>query len=141
MPQTALGAFTLNAWQQVLMICGSQYQTDATVGAHTLAPGAMTGFLCNYLNISAAGAVNITTRTAAQLYADLIAELGQTPPTGWTFEFEVINNGGGQLTLVGGAGVTINGTATIANGASRWFTVTIVSPNVVTIQNVGSGTN
>ena len=44
------------------------------------------------------------------------------------------------MTLVGGTGVTISGTATIAASACRWYSVKVVSALAITIQNLGSGT-
>lgn len=111
----------------------AKYSTNATVGATAAAPGDLTGanqVTCNY---SAVGAANLTTRTAAQMFADHGAIAGQT------YELEIMNSSGGTTTLVGGTGVTINGTATMATNTVRWFIVTFVSATAVTIQNQGSG--
>lgn len=133
------GAYNQDAAAQTVVQCSSQQNTDAVVGAHTLVAGVLGGFDTNYLFVTAAGGVNVTTRTAAQIYADAAAALGFNPPTNFIQEFIVVNTGGGTVTLVGGTGVTISGTATIANNAVRTYTVLIASPSSVTITNVGSG--
>src|SRR6266404_4392548 len=96
-------------------LAGSKYTTSAVVGPATAAQGDLTGALTTACNYSAFGANNLTTRTAAQMFADMSAVVGQS------YELEIMNSGAGIMTLVGGTGVTINGTATINNGATRWF--------------------
>src|SRR6266403_1520966 len=83
---------------------------------------------CNY---SGFGANNLTTRTAALMFADMGAVVGQS------YELEIMNSSGGVITLVGGTGVTISGTATIASTAARWFSVLFNSATTLTIQNLG----
>ena len=112
---------------------GSKYSTNATVGATTADAGDLTGALTTTCNYSAVGAANLTTRTATQMLADAGAIVGQS------YELEIMNSSAGQMTLVGGTGVTINGTATIAAGAVRWFTVIFNTATTMTIQNAGSG--
>jgi hypothetical protein len=144
MPSTQVnfGAFNLNAWQQVLSLAASQFKSDATVGAFTLAQGEMTGALTCYLALTAGGgAVNVTTRTATQLYNDFVAAFGGPPLTTLNYEFTVTNTGGGTVTLVGGTGVTINGTATVANNASRTWLVSFPTPTTCTLQETFSGSN
>jgi hypothetical protein len=114
-------------------LAGSKYSTNASVGATTAAAGDLTGGLTTICNYSAVGAANLTTRTAAQMFADMGAVVGQS------YELEIMNSSGGAMTLVGGAGVTVNGTATIALNTTRWFSVTFTSAATVTIQNLGSG--
>jgi hypothetical protein len=111
----------------------AKYTANAGAGPLTASAGDMTGaqsVTCNYSNV---GANNLTTRTAAQLFADQGAIAGQT------IELELMNSSGGTMTLVGGTGVTVNGTATLATNTTRWFAVTFVSAAAVTIQNLGSG--
>src|SRR5579859_3574915 len=76
------------------------------------------------------GAFNITTPTAAQI----LAALGNPLP-GQTFRVKVINQSTGAFTgtLVGGSGVTITGTATIAQNTWREFIVSVVSATVVNV--------
>jgi hypothetical protein len=114
---------------------GSKYVTSAAAGPATAAAGDLTGGSCVICNYSAIGAANLTTRTAAQMIADANLSVGQT------YELEIMNsNGAGPMTLLGGTGVTVSGTATIAANGTRWFSVKVNSATTMTIQNVGSGT-
>jgi hypothetical protein len=140
MTQVNFGAYNVDAAGQTLQNSGSQFVTDAVVGAHTLLANAMTGGQTNYILVTAAGGVAVTTRTAAQIFADLAAQLGFNPPIGFNFEAVFVNTGGGQITVTAGAGVTVNGTATVANNVSRIFLVTVNGPSQVVMQNVASGT-
>lgn len=79
-----------------------------------------------------------TTRTAAQLYAD-----DPTAYPGQSYLLRIANSGAGTLTLAGGSGVTVTGTATVATTTFRDFHVryggTADAPTV-TITNIGLGT-
>jgi hypothetical protein len=80
-----------------------------------------------------------TTRAAATMYAE-----DPTAAIGNGYILRVCNGGGsGTLTLAGGAGVTVTGTATIANATFRDFSVvwsgTVLAP-LMTITNIGTGT-
>lgn len=112
----------------------SQFVANSTSGATTAAAGDLTGAAICCLNLSAVGAANYTTRTAAQMFADLPnAQVGQT----WLI---IINNSsGGTTTLVGGTGVTVTGTATMATGTTRIFTARITGVAAITLQNMGGG--
>jgi hypothetical protein len=44
------------------------------------------------------------------------------------------------MTLVGGTGVLVQGTATIAAGTTRTFLVTFINPTSMAFQSVGTGT-
>jgi hypothetical protein len=52
----------------------------------------------------------------------------------WTL---IIENTAATLTLTGGAGVTLLGTATVTTVTQRTWVVTITSPTTVTMQTVG----
>jgi hypothetical protein len=112
----------------------AKYTKNTTSGATVAAAGDLTGALTVTAEYSAVGAANLTTRTAAQMLADAGAIVGQA------YNLEIMNTSGGQTTLVGGTGVTIVGTATIAAAAVRWFVVKFLTATTVSIQNVGSGT-
>lgn len=95
---------------------------------------AMTGVL-------AAGAT-ATTDTAA----NILAALGANAYIGQTFTLRIINESTGAFTwtLAGGAGVTVNGTKTMAQNTWRDFAVTVTglgSSAAVTMQSIGTGTN
>ncbi len=85
-----------------------------------------------------AAAANVTTPTAAQLWAAVgNAQAGQT------YVLRVINNSSGAFawTLVGGTGVTISGTASVAQNTYREWLVTLTNSTTVSVQNIGAGTN
>lgn len=112
----------------------AKFSSNAAAGPATAAAGDLTGamsVICNYTNI---GANNLTTRTAAQMLADMGAVVGQT------YEACIMNTNAGTITLVGGTGVTITGTATISNNQARWYAVTFNTATTMTFQNIGSGT-
>lgn len=113
---------------------GAKFSTNAAAGASTAAAGDLTGALSTVCNYTGIGAANLTTRTAAQMFADMGAIVGQA------YEVGIMNTSGGTITLVGGTGVTITGTATIANNAVRWYEVVFNSATTMTFQNIGSGT-
>ena len=78
-----------------------------------------------------------TTRTALQLYGD-----DPTSLPGQNYVLRIINTGAGTLTLAGGTGVTVSGTATVATNITRDYFVAITgTPGapVYTITSVGSG--
>jgi hypothetical protein len=79
---------------------------------------------------------SIATRTAAQMIAGI-----PNATVGQTYMLRVINGQGtGVLTMTGGTGVTITGTATLAINSWRDFVVTITGTAALTMQNVGTGT-
>lgn len=101
-------------------------------GNGTMAAGAMEG--AGFVTLATSGATALTTRTAAQIFAGVpFAAVG----TSWIFR--VYNTNGGTLTLTGGTGVTITGTATIATNVTRDYCVTINSATTLTMQNIGAG--
>jgi hypothetical protein len=87
---------------------------------------------------SPGGAFTLTTPTSAQI----ISALPSTIPQDGTFNFltRVINDGSGQTaTVTAGTGVTVLGTATVANNTTRLYFVNVnVGAATVTIMNFGS---
>ena len=116
------------------------YNVDSTVGAHVLAAAKLTGAAVDVtlaLTGALAGAANATTDTAANIIAAIpLAYVGQT------YLLTIINESSGAFawTVVAGTGVTVTGTATIAQNTWRQFMVTVASATTVTLQNVGTGT-
>ncbi|HLJ26568.1 MAG TPA: hypothetical protein VKY85_07645 [Candidatus Angelobacter sp.] len=133
------GALDASAIQDILSTLGPQFNSTALSNA-TLTQGLMTGGFWVNLTTTANGANALTTRTAAQLFADLQASLSVTPPANFTYMLRITNTGNNTVTLTAGAGVTINGTATIATNTFRDFMVTVNNAGQVTIQSVGVGT-
>jgi hypothetical protein len=118
--------------------------TTLALAANAVIPQfAITGATDTYLINTANAPGTQTTRTAAQLYADLTAQLGFPPPNGYQYSLTISHGGTGTLTLAGGTGVTFSsvtaGTATsIATTTGREYLVTIVNPTTVTIVNLAS---
>lgn len=145
-PNTGDGDTLGDAWDTVLaklntmltevyasFAAAAKYTKNTTVGATVAAAGDLTGALTVTAEYSAVGAAALTTRTAAQMFADAGAVVGQS------YELAIMNTSGGTTTLTAGNGVTITGTATIAANAVRWFVVTFNSATALTIQNSGAG--
>jgi hypothetical protein len=117
-----------------LLAISAKYAANATAGATVAAAGDLTGAAFCYALYSAVGAANLTTRTAALMIADGGLAIGQT------YVVRIINSSAGITTVVGGTGVTITGTATLAVGSFRDFLVTVTGAASMTFQSVGTGT-
>jgi len=118
------------------------YRADANAAAHVLTAANLTGSSTSVvlaMTGALAAAANATTDTAANIVAAM-ASAG----VGASYKLRVINESSGAFpwTVVGGAGVTVTGTATIAQNTWREFvvSVTAVGTPAVTLQNVGTGT-
>lgn len=123
-------------WITQLPVRGSQYVKNTTSGVTTSAAGDLTGIGVAYVSAeySAVGAANLTTRTATQMVADGALQVGDS------YVLEIVNTSGGTTTLVGGTGVTITGTATMATNSTRRFNVKVNTATTITLQSVGVGT-
>lgn len=141
----AVSLGTLNPYNlgQILVLLGPSLVTNTSAASFTITAGQMTGSLDVYFLMSGApsGGITATSRTAAQLYADIAALLGFNPPAGYSFRFTINNQAGQTVTLAGGTGVTVSGTATVASTDSRTWAVVVNSATSVTITNVSSGTD
>lgn len=137
-PVSAFGAFTQAAVSQLLSQAQLIWNTTALLNA-TLPANFLSGAGEVYLTATANGANALTTRTAAQIIADLAATLGFPPPTGFSWYFQLANQGNNTVTLTAGAGVTITGTATVGTGVWRGWMVTVTGSGTVTFQNLGAG--
>lgn len=122
----------------ILAACAIDTPTTINVTVGTLAAGDITGGTSVALITSNATPGTQTTRTALQMYAD---DPASYPGRGYLLR--ICNSGAGTLTLAGGTGVTVTGTATVAQNTFRDFTVTYggtPSAPTVTITNIGLGT-
>jgi hypothetical protein len=122
---------------------GSAYLQEYQYNSISQASGAIpTNVFCGATDceLASSGATALTTPTAAQIWAQIAGLPGQLNMQNLTFRVRVINSNAGALTLTGGTGVTINGTASVTNGTWREYVATVVGPYAVTLQNVGSGT-
>lgn len=96
------------------------------------------------INITGAqgGAITATTDTAAAILAAMSPNfIGLPLNSTYASPVRIMNNGTGQvITVVGGTGVTISGTATIASGSWREFMMIPTAAGAITMLNVGGGT-
>ena len=111
--------------------------TSLNQTAGTIPAGVITGGPIVYCVQSNATPGTQTTRTAAQLYAD-----DPTSYPGQNYTLRIINTGAGTITLAGGTGVTVAGTATVATNITRDYIIVVTGTAgapVYTITSVGSG--
>src|SRR6185312_14110571 len=100
------------------------YHADSGTSAHVLTAANLTGaFAAVTLALTGAlgAGANATTDTAANIIAAM-----PSPSVGTTYKLRIINESSGNFawTIVGGSGVTVTGTATIAQNTWREFMVT-----------------
>lgn len=139
---TTLGVFRDDFYPVAVALNSVQYGTTAQASgniAATLFAGS------NEVYMLQSGATALTTPTAAQIVAQLVNTLllngvNQPNVVGTTYYLRVINTNAGTLTLTGGTGVTITGTATLATATTRDFMVTVTGLTTVTLQSIGTGT-
>jgi hypothetical protein len=116
----------------------NNYTANTATSATTLAASSLVVgdlVVVNMTGTLGAGA-NLTTDTAANWIA------AQGVPTG-DYILRIINSSSGAFswTVVAGTGVTLNGTATIAQNTWREFRVQLnQSAGTVTMQSIGTGT-
>lgn len=100
----------------IAILAKSPVSINVTVG--TLSAGDITGGRdCTLITTNAVPGTQ-TTRSAAQMYAD---DPAASP--GYGYNLRVCNSGAGTITLAGGTGVTITGTATVATTIFRDYHV------------------
>lgn len=107
----------------------AQFTTDTTAGATVAQAGHLGGAEYCIAKYTLVGAANLTTRTAAQMISDSGLQAGDQ------FIVEIWNSNAGTLTLVGGTGVTISGTATVATGVSKYYAL-VNADNTITMTRV-----
>lgn len=127
----------LQALRGLVAIFGGTVSTDTNAVGHTLPVAALlSGAL---FRSGPAGVFNDTTPTAAQIVAAIPGAI-----VGSARLFFIGNNGGGLMTILAGAGVTLSGTTTIAAGSGRWYLLTVTNATLgaeaVTIQGLNVGT-
>lgn len=154
---TSLGVFRDDFYNAVSALAQSQSNATVLASGSTLPASLLAGAGDVYLNTSGGVAVAFTTDSAINIIALIQIAVanaykqglgsfaaGVNPPPGvpnlfnMTWTLTINNQNTGLLTLTGGAGVTIAGTATIATVTSRVFVVTVTSPTTVTMQSVGA---
>lgn len=138
-PMKSFGAFSAEAAAQLAAVLGSLFNSiSVTVG--TLAINLITGASDVFLLQTGSTPGAQTTRTAAQLYADITAQFGFAPAAGFQYSLTIANSGAGTFTLTAGSGVTLTGTMTVAQNTTRSFVVTVTSATSLTITSVSVGT-
>ena len=119
----------------------TKYAAATNTSGFTATAAQLTGgSVMTVLNLTGAlgAGANITTDTAAAI----IAVLQSPVVVGQSYMLRIINSSSANFawTVVGGTGVTVNGTATIAQNTWRDFTVTVATATTITMQAVGTGT-
>lgn len=106
----------------------------AALSTSTASAGHLSGAAVCVMNNSGANPGTYTTRTARQMITDSNLQNGQK-------YIVILCNGQatGTLTLGGGTGVTITGTATVATNVFRIYVVSVDSDTAMTFTNAGSG--
>lgn len=131
---------------------GGNFGSQAVAASFTMTALQTCNGSTTYLLMTAGGVgagFNVTTPTAQQIVQQYKSAYGTLPTVGSTYGFELVNNGVGQTaTLVGGTGVTIVGTATVATNTTRFYLVTFTNAGdstgagaTITFQNINSKTN
>jgi len=147
-PIIKLGSVSQESVGNDTSYAGGAQTSQAVTGSFTATPVQMFGnagdtFLI--LTGTPGAGFNVTTPTAQLLIQQLTTLLGFVPPVGFSFSFEMANQSNQQATLVGGTGVTVTGTATVAATSNRQWIATITNNTfagaAVTFTNVGSRTN
>lgn len=118
------------------------YNTDSDSASHVVAAANITGSSNNVvlaLTGALAAGANATTDTAANIVAAMASAA-----VGASYKLRIINESSGAFswTIVGGTGVTVTGTATVAQNTWREFMVSVTAVGAspaVTLQNVGTG--
>ncbi len=115
-------------------VLGAKFSTGTTTTTFTA------GQLSGAANVSYASTAatpgSITTRTATQMFADdPYARVGG----GYILRVSNASAGAAVLTILAGAGVTITGTATVADTICRTYLVTYTSATALVMQNITSG--
>lgn len=115
---------------------GTKFSTGTTTTTFTA--GQMTGAAWVSYASTAATPGSIAFRTAAEMFGD-----DPYARVGGGYRLRISNTAAGSatMTLTGGAsGITLTGTATIADASYRDYVVTYTSATALVIQNIGGGT-
>lgn len=116
-------------------LTNAKYTTSAVTTSTTPAAGALTGARHVFWENTANGAVEVTTRTGAQLYADVP---GSSTTASWLLT--IVNRGDNTVTLTGGEDVNISGEVTIATLTTRTYVCRYNGTDAVLMQSVNKGT-
>jgi hypothetical protein len=150
---TALGVFRDDYYNAASVLTLAQYNTNAAGNGTVIAASTMSGAeICNILSSVATA---LTTDTAVNIIANLQSAIaaaikagnagfgaGVNPPVGvpnlfnftWILE---IQDTAAALTITGGTGVTLVGSAAITTLFTRRWLCTVTSPTTITMQTLG----
>lgn len=138
---THRGAFDESAVTDLIVTNGSQITLYNVAGPSTAPANLLSGADDIFVVSSNAAPGTLTTRTAAQMYADLQTLIGVQNLSGFLYTIRITNTGAGTLTLAAGTGVTLGaGTYTVLTATYRDFVVNVVGPGAITITTTGLGT-
>jgi hypothetical protein len=140
---THRGAFDESAVADIIQTDGSQITTSTLAGPATFPANAITGADDVFYLSTAVTPGSLTTRTAAQMYADLQALIGIQNLNGFQYTLRVVNTViTNTLTLVAGTGVTFGGAGvnTVAPTSFRDYVVVVVNAGAITMTSTGTGT-
>lgn len=140
MALTHKGAFDESAATDVAVTLGTQLSLYNVAGPSTAPVGLLTGTDDVFVLSSNAAPGTLTTRTAAQMYADLQLLLGLQNINNFAYTLQITNSGAGTLTLAGVTGVTLSGTATVVTNTFRQWAVVVTNSGIITLTTTGVGT-
>lgn len=125
---TTYRSFTAGAWLTTLRLPLTLDNT-VTTGTGAMVAGAMEGAEFVTLNASGQAAITLTTRTAAQIQAQVPGwKIGQT------YRLRIVNKNTGTLTTAGGSNVTM--TSTILANHYADYTVLFATATTITVAQV-----
>lgn len=137
-PGTVLGM-----WALLDKLFGRERATDGTsLLAVTINGATLVGGILSNTG-APAGGVTYTTDPAINIIGAAAGAQGGNIAIGWSTVFRLHNPSGQTLTVAGGTGVSVAGTATVLTNTWREFLVIVTNVGVnaaVTLTNIGAGT-
>lgn len=116
----------------------SKFTTSSTATTVVPTAGALTGAKHVYWENTADGTLALTTRTAAEMFADIPGAF-----IGLAFDLTIVNRGNNTITVTGGTGVGVVGENTIATLVTRTYQCVFegdISDVQLTVASVSKGT-
>jgi hypothetical protein len=114
----------------------SQFSTSSTTTSLTAAAGVLTGSNHVFWENTADGAVALTTRTGALMFADI-----PNCHIGLSYLLTIVNRGDNTVTLTNPAsGFTVSGEATVATTSTRTWRVACTAADTFVATSVNKGT-
>lgn len=130
MTYTAANTITMvGIAEESLTIIAETLDNTVVTGTGTMVSGAMEGARFVSLTASGQAAITLTTRTAAQIQANV-----PNFQVGQTYRLRIINTNTGTLTTAGGSNVTM--TSTIPSNHYADYTVTFATSTTITTSQV-----